>query len=74
MCDNSGDFKELDISTFKQVSSFNEKNVKKCAVTYDNKFLITCENEDNCVLTIWSIRSKKQLHIWQSGVNEYVVS
>ena len=67
MCNNKGSFKELDIPTCKQVNSLPLKNVRYCAVTFDNKFFITAGNGRNCILTIWSIRSKKQLHTWQSG-------
>ena len=74
MCDVSGGFKELDISTFKQLKSFLVKSARCCVVTFDNRFLITAANEENCVLTKWSVRSKKQLHTWQSGVDEYVWS
>ena len=72
VCDNSGGFKELDISKRKQVNSFPVKNAVCFVVTQDSKFLITSEDGFNCVLTKWSVRTKKQLHAWKSDVKKYV--
>ena len=74
LCDIIGSFKELDISTRKQANRFDVKSARCCVVTYNNEFLITASNEKNCVLTKWSIRAKKQLHTWHSGINEQVSS
>ena len=83
MCDIDGGFREFDIQTRIQVKSFPIKSVKYCVVTHDNKSLITCDEhqEDYDIdrtiianLTIWSIRSKKKLHTWESDVDEYVSS
>ena len=74
VCASDGTLIELDIATRKQVNSFNIKDAKECAVTLDNKSLIIGPNEKNCFLTQWSIQSKKQLHTWQSGVKEIVLS
>ena len=68
------DFKELHIPTRKQVNSFAVKSALCCVVTHDNKFLVTAENGENGPLTKWSVRSKKQLHTWHSGVNHWVLS
>ena len=74
MCDSGGCFKELDIVVCKQVNSFNVKSTRFCAVTHDDKFLISAIDEENCVLTKWSVRTKKQLHSWESGIDEWVLS
>ena len=74
MCDFYGGFVELDILTHKQANRFNVKSARCCVVTHDNKFLITASNEDNCLLTKWSIRAKKQLNTWKSGVSWSVLS
>ena len=74
VCDYYGYFKELDISTRKQVNSFKVKSAICCVVTCDNKFVITAEDYTNSVLTKWAIRTKKQLHTWQSDVNMCVFS
>ena len=74
VCANDGGFQELDISTRKQVSNFNVKNARCCIVTYNNRFLITAEDNLNCNLTKWSIRAKKQLNTWKSDVDEQVDS
>ena len=65
---------KFDIPTSKQVKIFSFPSARHCVVTHDNKFLITATDEDNNVLTKWSIRSNKQLHAWDSGVNQYVSS
>ena len=72
VCGSHGDFKELDITTLKQVNSFNVKSAKCCVVTYDNKYLITAEDAEGCNIKKWSIRSKKLLHTWNSGISMYV--
>ena len=64
---------ELDISTFKQVKSLPVKNARRCVITHDNKFLITSEYSRD-YLTKWSVRSKKELHSWNSGFDELVNS
>ena len=71
---NIGDFRELDLSTHKQLIRFNVGFVVLCVVTHDNKSLITASNEYNCYLTKWSLRTKKRLHTWMSGVEKYVFS
>ena len=70
MCDDKGGFRELDISRRKQINSYKIKSAVLFLVTHDNKFLVTAKDEYNCVLTKWSIRTKKQLYTWKSGVNE----
>ena len=66
VCDFYGYFKEFDISTRKQVSSFEVDSSKCCCiVTHDNKFLITAINELNCKLIKWSVRTKKKLYTWE---------
>ena len=74
MCCGRGCFKELDISARKQINSFNVKSAKYCVVSHDNKSLITAEDGQNCLLTKWSIRSKKQLYTWKSGGKVHVES
>ena len=80
VCDWSGSLKELYISTrkqvnsFKQVDGFNLSSTRCCAVTHNNKYLITAECGMTRDLTKWSIRSKKQLHTWQSAVGSDVCS
>ena len=78
MCSCTFGIKELDISTRKQIKNFPVKNAKCCVVTFDNKFLVTAEDQidfaGNCILTKWSIRSKKQLHIWNSMLFGLVLS
>ena len=69
-----GGFKELDIKTLKQVNSLPVKSTGCCVLTFDNKFLVTAEHARNCNLTIWSLRTKKKLDTWQSGVKQYVSS
>ena len=66
--------KELQISTRKQINSFPVKGTIYCAVTRDNKFLIAVGNGKKSNLTKWSVRSKKLLHTWQSGINRCVCS
>ena len=73
-CGHKGHFRELDISTYKQVNSYAVKNARFCLVTHDNKFLITAEHGNNGNLTKWSIRSKKELNTWNSGIDEKVSS
>ena len=60
----NGNFKELDISARKQVKNFPVKSARCCAVTFDNKFLVTADygNGENCNITKWSVRTKKELH------------
>ena len=74
VCDIKGSFREIDISTQKQVNNFNVKNAVFCVVTYDNKFLITAEDERNCNLTKWSIQEKGKYHSWKSDIDQYVFS
>ena len=52
----------FDISTRKQVSNNIGIHGGLCVVTYDNKFLITDDNECYCKFTKWSIRTKKRLY------------
>ena len=73
VCDADGCHKELDISSLKPVNSLPVKSAILCAVTFDNKFLITADDGDDCKLTKWSIRSKKELHTWMSN-DRWVVS
>ena len=67
MSDLWGTFKEFDITTRKEVSSFKVNNAVKCIVTYDNKSLIIVSNTSDLKvdqkIIKRSIRSKKQLHI-----------
>ena len=71
VCSTKGGFRELDISTCEKVNSFNIKMIVSCCViTYDNKYLITADKKIKAVLTKWSVRTKKKLHIWQSGVDQ----
>ena len=80
MCGNDSSFRELDISTCKQVNSFNIKSVVWCVVTHDNKFLITIANEEKFkigeifIVTKWSIRTKKLLHTCEIDLVSYVAS
>ena len=74
VCDNSGLFLECDISTCKQVNNFKVNSVTRCVITYDNKFFITVGSGYDCVLTKWSVRTKKQLHNWQCGIDSRVFS
>ena len=69
-----GFFRELDISTRKRVKSFLVKDAGLFVVPHDNKFLITADFGVNGFLTKWSVRTKKQLHTWRSGVKKYVDS
>ena len=73
MCNNNGSFRELNISARKQVNSFNAESAVLCVVTHDNKFLITAKDRTP-ILTKWSVRTKKELHTWQSELNQYVWS
>ena len=68
------EFKELDISTFKPVNSIPVKIFRELCFTHDNKSLITAEFATNAVLIKWSLRTKKELHSWKSGVETYVFS
>ena len=76
-CDAQGHFIELDIPSRKKVNSYEingkrevkGKSSKRCVVTHDNKFLVTAEYGKNVHLTKWSVRTKKQLHTWNSDVN-----
>ena len=73
VCDGKCDFREFDISTRTQVKNFGVTNAVSCVVTYDNQFLITAEGQTYCKLTKWSI-PKRQLHTWNSSVDEHVRS
>ena len=74
MCEWFGGFRELDIPTRSQVNSLPVKSAVCCVVTHNNKFLITAESAFNGCLTKWSIRSKKELYTWKSGVDQHVAS
>ena len=72
--DGWGGFVEIDISTCNLVNSYNVKSAICCAVSPDNKFLITAEDELNGILTKWSVQSKKELHTWVDDTDEIVES
>ena len=82
-CSN-GAIIELDIPT-RKIKSLPRINARFCVFTFDNKFLVTAANETNVltfynptvkknVLTKWSIRSKKELHTWESDFDQTVFS
>ena len=72
LCAEYGGLVELDISTGNQVKNFGVENTWQCAVTNDNRFLITVPDGRNVKLTKHSIETKQQLHTWDSNVNEVV--
>ena len=70
ICDEDSGFREFDISSHMKLDSFAVRNAEYCIVTYDNKFLITCEgNLLGANLSKWSIRTKKQLYTWAFDVS-----
>ena len=74
MCDDHEKFRELCISTHKQINSFPVYDARCCVLTHDNKYLITATHVMDCDITKWSLRSKKELHTWRSGVDKYISS
>ena len=74
VCSIENSLKEFNIFTHKEVNNFDSPNFDFSVVTWDNQFLLTCEDYDNCTLKKFSMKTKQLLYTWNGIIDKTMCS